>query len=353
MRWVGLFLLCFVSNLVTVAQDETACVVDSRLSVGDFARVTPGEANNVREEPAETAALVGQIPGGGLFEVIGEAVCDDRFVWIEAAYDDFTGWTVEANAESYWVEPVEGEVYADEVIQFVYPEDYLETIRAHWIEPHDQMGGFYPARQAYELTFETDVIVWRRYIFIMHADEISDEAPLALESLAELEVLLEEQPEFNEPVVETTDPNQPPAEIAFPQDPLFLGARRFVVAAPHYIESDEGLGVAFVTFYAQDLLPVTNDSIFYNFLGLAADGEYYLMVRLPIRTEILPDTYDDFEFPNIDQFGVPVGWADSYGSYIADITSQLTSLNPDEWEPSMNVLDDIVRSIQIVGDFES
>lgn len=350
MRWICILLLVGMFPVVTAAQDETACVAESQFWMGDFARVTPGDANNIREEPLTPAELVGQIPGGGLFEVIGAAVCDARFVWIEVAYDDFTGWTVEANAESYWVEPIEGEVYRDGVIQFVYPEDYLDDITPRYIEPQDQMGGFYPAKKSYELIFPDEVTVWRRYIFVMRADEITDEAPLAWESLAELRVLLAEQPDLTEPIRESTDPNQPQDEIAFPQDPLFLGARRLVIAAPHYVEMQSGLGVAFVTFYAQDLLPVTNDAIFYNFLGLANDGQYYVMVRLPINSAILPDTFDDFEFPDNDQFS---DWGAGYDAYIDDITGQLNALESDDWQPSMDTLDSIIGSLAITGDFDS
>ena len=261
---------------------------------GDYGRVTPGAANNVREEPSRDAPLVGEIPGGGLFEVIGEAECDDSFVWVEVTYDDFTGWTVEANATEYWVEPFEGEIYTDSVIQFGYPEDYLDAIIPEIVPAQDQMGGYYPERQQYTLEFPDNDIPNRWEIILMHAPAITDDGPTVAESLAKLRALLRDQPDLTGPILESVDPNQPQEDIFLPKDPLFLGARRMMIAAAHYVEMQGGHGVAFVTFYAQDLLPITNEGIFYNFLALTDDGEYVVTVRLPIRAAVLPDTYDDF-----------------------------------------------------------
>lgn len=350
MRWLWVLLLFGSLNVAQAAQ--ATCVAESQLSVGDYGRVTPGAANNVREQPNTEAQLVGEIPGGGLFAVIGAAECDDSFVWVEVAYADFTGWTVEANATEYWVEPFEGEIYADAVIQFGYPEGYLDAVVPESVPAQDQMGGFFPARQEYALEFPNNDNPFRWRIIVMRAAEITDEAPHAAESLAKLRALLRDHRDLTGPILELFDPNQPHEGIFLPEDPLFLGARRMLIADAHYVDMQQGQGVAFVTFYAQDLLPVNNEGIFYNYLALTDDGEYFVTMRLPIGAAILPDTYEDFEFPNVDSFGVPVGWAENYGGYRTQTTNELDALAPDDWEPSMDTVDSIVSSILVVGDFK-
>lgn len=349
MRWICLLLLLSTFNLAIKAQGN--CVAESQVEVGAYARVTPGEANNVREQPDANAALVGQIPGNGVFEVIGDAVCDERFVWVEVEYGGFTGWTVEADASSNWVEPFASEVYMDRVLRLVYPEDYLKDIIPESIPARDEMGGFYPARQRYSLVFSEDDIPYRWEIILMRVDEINEEAPLASEALDELRTLLGNPQAFAEPIFETTNPDRQQDDDAFPKDPLFRGAQRMLISSPHLVEMQNGMGVAFVTFYTQALSPVTNDMIFYNYLALT--DEHFVIVRLPIHTSILPDTYEDFEFPQVDSDGIPVGWEENYANYVSETAVQLNALGVNDWEPSMNTLDSILNSIAILQDFES
>lgn len=348
MRWIWVFILLGSFSVVSAAQ--ATCVAESQLSEGGYGRVTPGAANNVRAEPSRTAELVGEIPGGGLFEVIGDTECDDSYVWVEVAYGDFRGWTVEATASEYWVDPFDGAVFTESLIQFAYPEGYLDDVDSLFYPAEDRMGGSYPAMQRYTLEFPDNDIPFRWEIIVMHATAVTEDAPLADESLAKLRSLLRNQPDLTGPLLESVDPNQPQDDIFLPKDPLFLGARRMMIAAAHYVEMQGGRGVAFVTFYAQDLLPITNEDIFYNFLALTDDGEYFITARLPVRAPVLPDTYDDFVAENP---AFPTNWAANYGGYRTNVTNELDALAPEDWEPNMDTLDSIVGSIQILHDFEA
>ena len=131
------------------------------------------------------------------------------------------------------------------------------------------------------------------------------------------------------------------------------GAQRIFVASPHYVTMQGGEGVAFVTFYAQDAVPITSEDIFYNYLALTDDGQYYVIARLPISTEALPATYDDFVFPNVDSNGVPIRWAENYGGYRTQTASELEALAADDWLPTLDTLDTILSSLRVVGDFEN
>ena len=78
-----------------------------RLTVGAQARVTPGLPNKVRAEPSMAAAQVGQIPGEGVFSVVGGPQCADGYRWWQVSYNGLVGWTASGSGGEYWVEPIQ------------------------------------------------------------------------------------------------------------------------------------------------------------------------------------------------------------------------------------------------------
>jgi hypothetical protein len=83
----------------------------ARLSVGGWGRVTeaPYLPNRLRSTPGVAAGnIVGQIPAGGVFEILGGPSCGDGSTgttWWYVSYNDVTGWTAEGNGSMYWLEP--------------------------------------------------------------------------------------------------------------------------------------------------------------------------------------------------------------------------------------------------------
>ncbi|GIV81627.1 MAG: hypothetical protein KatS3mg051_0981 [Anaerolineae bacterium] len=77
----------------------------SRLAPGMWGRVTPGLPNNLRAQPSLSAALIGQIPAGGLFRVLGGPVCANNSAWYQVNYNGIVGWTMEGLGFTYWLEP--------------------------------------------------------------------------------------------------------------------------------------------------------------------------------------------------------------------------------------------------------
>ena len=64
-------------------------------------------------------------------------------------------------------------------------------------------------------------------------------------------------------------------------------------------------GVRFITRYAQDVSPVTNQSVFFTFQGLTSDGQHYVSLFWPVDTSSLPNT--DEEALEADE-----AWAQQY-----------------------------------------
>lgn len=89
-----------------------------RLTLGQPARVTFGPANALRDKPGKTGSnVVGELPGGAVFDVIGGPYCADGYRWWGVRSESgFIGWTAEGEGRTYWLEPVvmgRGEVSAN------------------------------------------------------------------------------------------------------------------------------------------------------------------------------------------------------------------------------------------------
>ncbi|MBN1967719.1 MAG: SH3 domain-containing protein, partial [Anaerolineae bacterium] len=77
----------------------------SRLTIGARGRVTPGLPNNIRSQPTTGSVAIGQIPAGGVFDVLGGPVCNQSSAWWQVRYAGVTGWTMEGQYSTYWLEP--------------------------------------------------------------------------------------------------------------------------------------------------------------------------------------------------------------------------------------------------------
>jgi len=80
----------------------------TRLAVGEYARVTPGEPNSVRSEPGKSGNLIAKIPAGALVWILDGPVCADGYVFWKVEHITIPGgygWTAEGDGVEYWLEP--------------------------------------------------------------------------------------------------------------------------------------------------------------------------------------------------------------------------------------------------------
>lgn len=100
----------------TISNDIAAPIVKScpqlpRLSTGGRARVIPGQGggNALRGLPqtGEFSEELTVIPENGTMDVLAGPVCFNDLYWWLVAYNDVRGWTAEADATGYWLEPIQ------------------------------------------------------------------------------------------------------------------------------------------------------------------------------------------------------------------------------------------------------
>ncbi|MCB9450444.1 MAG: hypothetical protein H6672_03345 [Anaerolineaceae bacterium] len=137
--WLLLFVLCL--NIPAAVSAQTACPapenLPTRLSIGLWARIPPepGPPNNVRVEPGTAGALAGQLTAGQVFAVVDGPRCADGYVWWAVEAGELSGWTVEGDAESYWLEPLTAPIVPDDgsvlPVCAAPPEDYTRVTQGN------------------------------------------------------------------------------------------------------------------------------------------------------------------------------------------------------------------------------
>ena len=80
----------------------------TRLQVGNYAIVSPGDPNRVRSEPRKGDNLIATLDPGTVVKVLEGPVCADGLVYWKVESDNIpggVGWTAEGDGKEYWLEP--------------------------------------------------------------------------------------------------------------------------------------------------------------------------------------------------------------------------------------------------------
>ena len=128
---------------------------------------------------------------------------------------------------------------------------------------------------------------------------------------------------------------------SLPLLPIFNAGQLFH-AQYKIIKFTPGSGVRYLTQYAQNFDPINNYDMFYSYQGLTSDGKYWISAIFPISNPILPANGNN---PPNGQSSEDFG--NNYPTYITDITNQLNAQTGGSFSPTISVLDDLIKSIQI------
>lgn len=126
-------------------------------------------------------------------------------------------------------------------------------------------------------------------------------------------------------------------ENELPRLPLINAAQVFH-AQVKYLDFENGGGVRYITQYSQDVIPIVNQHLFYTFQGLTQDGAYYVSAQFPIKTTALADE------PTIEDWNA---FAAGYQDYLAETVGELNSLRSDDFEPDLELIDNVIQSLVV------
>lgn len=114
------------------------------------------------------------------------------------------------------------------------------------------------------------------------------------------------------------------------------------------LPSAYGIGVRYLTQVFMDYFPVNNNDIFYYYVGLSSDGGYYISMKMPVNASFLPA--DSNVLTPLPAGGIPfpkdIDDA-SFFEYLQKMSAKINNTKPDEFIPSLLLLDALAQSIQI------
>jgi hypothetical protein len=327
-----------------------------RLRIGIKGRVeTGGLPNRVRNSPSLSAENLFQLQPNAEFAVIGGPQCGNGYVWwqIEAS-NGRIGWTVESEVASqdYYVEPVNsglgitnGQVN-HQGVHFNFPNNLASDVTFEVIpavaDPDGQtlFGGSPEYREFSFIDFVTenafDPPLPR--IRIYPTKDLFTYNEFMFQQWVDLSAVLQDQTLYTSDTIITTLDNAP-----LPALPLRNAAQVFATQI-RYVEFQNGVGIRYITRYAQAPMGTANDMLFYTFQGLTYDNQFYVVMDIPIEAVILPET---FIFPAEN---TNVDWDTFYQQLQAQelaLYDQLALLNPADFTPGLTILDGIIASLEV------
>lgn len=172
-------------------------------------------------------------------------------------------------------------------------------------------------------------------VFVYPRSEYAAANPGAAESVKRLQALL-------------TNANGPNTGDSLPHIPFF-NAGQALAAQVKLIQFSGGSGIRAVVQYAQDVSPINNGGLFYLFQGLSQDGKYYVIAILPTSSPYLPR--DNNPEAAVPAGGIPfpavTASGSSFEAYYTQTTQLLDHAASSQFDPSLDTLDALVKSISI------
>ena len=298
MRWllvvIGVLLLTFSVN----AQETITCpgAPASRLVVGQQARVMAEGGVNFRERPNTLAQLLNVIPQNTIIPIVEGPFCGEGYAWWAVDYEGQRGWVVEGTGEFYWMQP------------YLVQSAQVGTIR---IETTPELT----SSISYQRTAEA---------VEFYLPDVPNTLPQQKIFSAVRVIPLENIADNN--YIELVN------QILEQEDITLLMEFADYFAHVEFLELANGKGVRYLSIAVAPISSVRPEGFLYNFLGIADDWlvQTQQVVTLPdaIAQSLLPPAIDD------------------YPAYLEQVQIRLNELAPEDFTPSLTLLDNLMLSLR-------
>lgn len=126
--------------------------------------------------------------------------------------------------------------------------------------------------------------------------------------------------------------------------PLFNAGQVFH-SNEQFIKFQNGVGIRFLTQFAQAPYPANNQDLLYTFQGITSDNAYYVAAILPINIAFLPQDGNP-ESP-LPADGVPFDWNnfENVNAHFELVKQKLNASDPNAFTPSLTSLDALMQSV--------
>lgn len=124
--------------------------------------------------------------------------------------------------------------------------------------------------------------------------------------------------------------------------PLWNAGQVFY-ARPKIVNFMNGEGVLYLTCYAQAILPVDGDCLFYTYQGLTYDKQFYVSAIFQVDHAGLSSVENVNLFKDVENSMD----ASTYETYLSTVRDQLNGWDAEEFTPSLNKLEALVKSLSV------
>lgn len=125
---------------------------------------------------------------------------------------------------------------------------------------------------------------------------------------------------------------------ALPFPPLFNAAQMYH-SNEKAIKFQNGSGIRFLTAYHQIYAPIVTQDLFYAFMGLTDDQNYFVVAIIPIYNS--PLSWSTPLPPDGDPFYA------NYKQHLLNTANTLNSTSPSDFDPNLDLLDKLFESLRL------
>lgn len=119
--------------------------------------------------------------------------------------------------------------------------------------------------------------------------------------------------------------------------PRFAGAGMLIDAQLVPLAFQNGSGYRYLFTKSFDVAPVRSTALTYMYQAVTSDEKYFISVIMTVQASFLAEYIDQ-----------PVTTVEEFEAYYQTVNERVNTASPDEFEPSLAVLDELVASIIVV-----
>ncbi len=327
---IGLTLACLPSYSIRAQGAPCIDTSSSRLKRGQPAQVVPNAPGHLLAMPTLDGRLLAQVSAGAFVDVLDGPTCADNRVWWNVAYGDLTGWMVEADP-SYALDPAQYFEVAG--VKIAVPRTFEPVVIEVIQGTNGPVSDFqleFPTYVAFGLKADGgEILGYQRVtVYPLAAFRRHFDARAASE-IVRLQDMLNRRPALPDLTLDASGNSNLLPYVEH------TNAAQMFTAHAQYVQLGTITGISYVTWFAQNTVPVRNPLI-YVFQGITTDGAYYVSLTMRVTLSTLPALAKEV------QFDLP-----AFQKYMAGIVPGISAAPSIAYTPRPERLEGIVASVRI------
>jgi hypothetical protein len=201
-----------------------------------------------------------------------------------------------------------------------YPAGLGQNVIASIQEPQTQWDDLISYYQLAWVDYPVTETFNQPLIVLYSTADYAALSPFVAQEIAELQTVLADQPDLAQ----------------LPELPYVYarGSAQMLHTQEAYLTFQNGRGVRYLTYYAQNSVTITSKDLFYTFQGFTDDGQFFVRATFPVELTTLPT---ERTMPEME----------TYRAYLDALAVEIRQLDPAVFNPVLTHLDQLIQSLNI------